>query len=340
MRWTPGSLAAVACLAVVAVSTPAGAETCAKPSDLDQKNVVSLHVIDVGQADAVVLTCQDGSIGMIVDSGDKKEDAGFARMKAYLAKLAERSPQKKSVPLFVATHPDADHIGGGTWVLSEFAVKTFLDNGMPVGTKTYLNLRALAQKQAAAGSLSFVHAGKSARSFDVCPGVVAEVVSPAGLFSACENKNECSVVMKVTHGAVSFLLTGDAGKEQEGGLISDDGAAPKLGSTVLKVGHHGSVNSTTQDFLSAVRPACAVVSSGKPGEGSNERYNHPRLPVVRRLLDSVRFDRPAPAAIRAFDKKAAAFRSVPHAKCVYHTAADGNVVFSTDGKKLGCAAGK
>ncbi|MBI5528307.1 MAG: MBL fold metallo-hydrolase [Deltaproteobacteria bacterium] len=333
-------LAVVAALAAVLAAGAAGAETCLKPSDLDQKNTVSLHVIDVGQADALALTCQDGSIGMIVDSGDKKEQAGFARMKAYLSKLAERSPKKRSVPLFVATHPDADHIGGGSWVLSEFSVKTFLDNGMPVGTKTYLNLRALAQKQAAAAGLSYVHAGGSERSFDVCPGVKAEVVSPADLFSSCENKNECSVVMKVTYGAVSFLLTGDAGKVQEGVLISDDDANPKLGSSVLKVGHHGSLSSTTQEFVSSVRPACAVVSSGKPGEGSNERYSHPRLPVVKRLLDSVRYDRPAPAVIRAFDKKAAEFKKLPHSKCVYHTAADGTVVFSTDGKKLACEAGK
>lgn len=320
----------------------AHAETCAKPAVLDQKNAVALHVIDAGQADAMAVTCPDGSIGMIVDAGDTKEAAGFARMKAYLGALVKKSPHANKVPLFVATHPDADHIGGATWVLSNFAVKTFLDDGRPAGTRTYLNLRALAQAQAAKGGLSYLSAGSSPRKFEICPGVAAEVVTYPEFFGACESNNECSVMLKVTHGAVSFMLTGDAGKQQERALLRDDDASSMLHATVLKVGHHGSQGSTTTQFLKAVRPGCAVVSSGRPGEGSNERYNHPRLAVVKRLIEELRLDRDPPAALHAYQKAkgAGGFRKVVTDKCLYHTATDGTVVFSTDGKKLACESVK
>ena len=325
--------------ALVLCAGATAAETCHAPGELDQKNIVSLHVIDVGQGDAMAVTCPDGSIGMIVDSGDKKEEAGFARMQEYLKKLETRSPAKKAVPLFVATHPDADHIGGGTWVLQTFSVKTFLDDGRPVGTKTYLNLRALAQRQAAESSLAYLHAGEARRSFEICPGVHAEIVTPAAVFSACENNNECSVVLRVTHGAVSFLLTGDAGKAQERALLHDDGAGKMLHATVLKVGHHGSQSSSSTPFIKAVRPGCAVISSGKPGEGSNARYNHPRQVVVNELLGVLTLDRRAPAVVEAYAKKGG-FKKIATEKCLYHTAIDGTVVFLTDGKKLACESGR
>jgi beta-lactamase superfamily II metal-dependent hydrolase len=321
----------------LAADQATAAEICSLPSELEHGNTISMHVIDVGQADAIAITCQDGSIGMLVDTGDKRETGGMERMKGYLKALAEKSPGGSDIGLLVVTHPDADHIGGAEWVLNNYKVGTFLDNGKPSGTKTYLNTKAAAKRLAAAGRLAYLHADGEKRSFEICPEVQAEVLTPSPYFATCKGANECSVVMQVTTGTVRFLLTGDAGRVQEKRLLKDQ---VHLKSSVLKVGHHGSSSATSKQFLSSVTPSCTVISSGRPGEGSNKRYNHPRLPVVKLLIGGEKLDRRDEGLIEAYDPKTAAYKEIKFSSCLYSTASDGTVVFSTDGKKLACEAGK
>jgi len=136
-------------------------------------------------------------------------------------------------------------------------------------------------------------------------GVMVTVLAPdsswlAGLARAGE-VNEASVVLQLRFGRRRFLLTGDAEGGEEAWMVARYGAS--LASDVLKVGHHGSVTSTTPDFLDVVRPRVAVVSVG-----SGNRYGHPSQRVLQALDESGAY--------------------------LLRTDDDGTIVVSTDGKDL------
>jgi competence protein ComEC len=99
---------------------------------------------------------------------------------------------------------------------------------------------------------------------------------PAG---ASSDPNRASVVLRLTYGHVSFLLTGDMFAEAEGGLLATN--AP-VQSDVLKVAHHGSRTSSSDGFIERVGPAVAVISVGE-----NNRHGHPHEEIWRALLEQV-----------------------------------------------------
>ena len=88
--------------------------------------------------------------------------------------------------------------------------------------------------------------------------------------------NTASIVAKLTYGATSFLFTGDSPKSIEGYLAALEG--PGLDSDVLKVGHHGSKTSTSDELLGLVSPSYAVISAG-----AGNRYGHPHAAVLDAL---------------------------------------------------------
>ena len=111
--------------------------------------------------------------------------------------------------------------------------------------------------------------------------LVLEVLNPPGplIGGTSSDANNNSTVLRLRYGDVSFLLTGDIHVEAEHSM-ADRGL--KLESTVLKVAHHGSDSSTSQEFLAEVRPRLAVVSAGQ-----ENRFGHPRPEVMERLASSV-----------------------------------------------------
>jgi competence protein ComEC len=86
--------------------------------------------------------------------------------------------------------------------------------------------------------------------------------------------------MRWAFGAESFMLPGDAEKQSERGILSEN-APENLRADVLKVGHHGSKNSTTDEFLAAVHPRVAVISAGE-----NNPYGHPSPELLARLANA------------------------------------------------------
>jgi competence protein ComEC len=94
-------------------------------------------------------------------------------------------------------------------------------------------------------------------------------------------KNNDSLVLRLHFGNRSILLPGDAEKEAEREILFDSNAAENLQADVLKVGHHGSKNSTTPDFLAAVHPRTAIISAGEQNP-----YGHPSPALLQRLEDA------------------------------------------------------
>jgi competence protein ComEC len=125
------------------------------------------------------------------------------------------------------------------------------------------------------------------------------------------------------------LFTGDAEHEEEMEL---DPLAPV---TLLQVGHHGSETSTSPAFLSRVRPRYAVISAGRPGQGLNRAYCHPRAIVVERLTRVL--GGPASASLQAFDGDRCSrarrddWTQVPSSDALWATERDGDVVLTTSG---------
>jgi competence protein ComEC len=159
--------------------------------------------------------------------------------------------------------------------------------------------------------------------------------------SCREDENECSIALLIEYCRSSVLLTGDAEHEEEKTL--DPGRAV----TLLQVGHHGSDTSSSPAFLARVHPRYAVISAGKPDEGTNRDYCHPRAAVVQRLsrvldadadaadgdvaADGGRATLTAFAGTRCDRATAADWTAVPASPRLWATERDGDVVLVTTG---------
>ena len=230
---------------------------------------VELHMMDVGQGDAVALRTPQGR-WILIDAGRawRGGDAGRATVIPYLRRHGG------SVAAFVLTHPHADHAGGAATVLAATRPDVFWD-GAYVGTSdTYRD--ALTAASTAAVTWERVRPGHRR----VIDGVEVEFLAPDSAWARhLADPNEASVVLRVTYGSVRFLLVGDAEREEERWLLARDSLA--LRAEVLKVGHHGSRTSTTDGFLRAVRPVIALVSVG-----AGNTYGHPSPHVLASLAAS------------------------------------------------------
>lgn len=219
--------------------------------------------LDVGQGDAILIEGPTG-IELLVDGG---RDRSVVR---ELPKVL--GPLDRSIDLVLATHPDADHVGGLPEVFSRYRVDYYLSPGLDRDTP---QAQRLAASVADEGADTFV--ARRGQRIHLGGGAYADVLYPAGAVGG--DPNAASVVLRVVYGKTSFLLSGDAPDSVEGYLVSVDGA--ELRSDVLKAGHHGSRTSTSAAWLSAVAPAAVVVSAGE-----DNSYGHPHMEVVARVQES------------------------------------------------------
>ncbi|MGB1779860.1 MAG: lamin tail domain-containing protein [Longimicrobiales bacterium] len=225
---------------LVATGTPG-----VPPALAAQEAPVAITFLDVGQGDAIVIRAPDGRFAMI--------DAGRGSPLRQLTRLGVGE-----LALLIATHAHVDHIGGLDDVLTARPVDTYLDNGTPHTTRTYLELMAHVER------LDVRYLQAVPRSL-LLGGVSLEILP---LPSTTEQQNDRSVGVMLRYGDFSALLTGDSEREEldfwlDGGLIEE--------VTLLKAAHHGASNGFTYPFLDAAEPELVVISVG---EGNS--YDHPR----------------------------------------------------------------
>ncbi len=221
-------------------------------------NELLVSFLNVGQGDAILLEMPNGKT-MLVDAA--RSDT------AIQSALAEAGVDK--IDVFVATHPDADHIGGADHVIDHYGVSTVIDSGQEHTSQTYFDY--LESVDASGAAFKTAAAGQN-----ISPdtNVTVKVLYTDDNAS---NLNDGSIVLMVSYGDIDYLLTGDASKEIEAQLISKY----DLEAEVLKVGHHGSATSTSQAFLNEVDPLVAVLSYGE-----DNSYGHPDSAVYNRLVNS------------------------------------------------------
>ena len=216
-----------------------------------------MHVIDVGNADSILIT--DHTHSLLIDAGER--GCGDTVLE-YLEKEGITK-----LDYVIATHFHSDHIGGMTDVINGIPIGEFLLSYMPEDatptTKVYENmLTALLEQDIAVRE---VEPGD-----DFTLGEASfEILGPIGKDSDINNQ---SIVCRVTCGDTRFLLMGDAEKPSEALLLD---AYRDLSADVLKIGHHGSDTSSSREFLKAVDPTYSVMTCG---EGNS--YGHPHKLVL------------------------------------------------------------
>ena len=250
---------------------------------------VEVHFINVGQSVSTLVVGPAGET-MLVDTGHYNDDGEYVLQ--YL-----RRHDVARIDHLVTSHNDADHIGGNAAIIEYYeteadGIGAVYDPGIAASTQTYAEYLDAVEEYDV--TLYETREGDTLSFGEVD----VDVFGPPEPYLEGEARNENSIVLRVTHGQTSFLLSGDAEDDQEEYLV--DAYGDELESTVLKAGHHGSSSSSGEAFLDAVRPRAVVVSSAY-----DSRYGHPTEAVLDRLSE----------------------RSVP----TYWTATHGDVVLVSDG---------
>lgn len=229
---------------------------------------LEMHVLDVGQGDAIALRTPLGR-WVVVDAGPRWAGGDAAR-RVIIPWLRRRGGE---VALFVLTHAHDDHAGGAATLVRALQPVRWWE---PAFVSTSLGYAAALQAVEEAGTRWERAQPGSVLHLD---GVTVTVLAPDSAWTAVQDDaNETSVILRVDYGRHRFLLTGDAEQDEEA-WVSARWPADMLRADVLKVGHHGSRTSSTAAFLDIVEPRLAVVSLG-----AGNRYGHPATETVAAFL--------------------------------------------------------
>lgn len=220
----------------------------------------SVHIIDVGQGDAALLSV-GGSRFVLVDTGTVSSRSVLCE---YLDAVGVAR-----IDWLVLTHPHDDHIGGASEVIKNFRVDNILMPALTSNSPVFASLLDAAER----GGCS-VQTVSSGYTFSVGE-LKCTVLSP--ILNEYEEENNWSIVMKADFGDTSMLFTGDAQEQAEAGIIRKFGSGI-LKSDLLKVGHHGAADASSEMFIKAVSPVFAAISCGE-----NNAYGHPDITVTERL---------------------------------------------------------
>lgn len=249
-----------------------------------------LHVsiLDVGQGDAILVQTPSHQ-NILIDGGPSP--------RAIDLELSKKLPfWDRTIDLVILSEPQADHMAGLIEVLRNYKIKQIIEPDIAYNSTSYQQWRSLVETEEVGHQ--FAHAGQK---IDLGDGIKVDVLNPPStlLQGTSDDVDNNGLALRLSWDRVSFLFTSDIGKEAEWYLIAQ---RANLKSTVLKVAHHGSLTSTSEQFLAAVSPEIAVISVG-----AENRFALPRAEVVDRLVTKLKSDR------------------------IYSTSINGTIEFITDG---------
>lgn len=251
------------------------------------KSQLEMHFIDVGQGDCTLVITPNKKT-VLIDSGDEEHSD---RVVEYIKQRGI-----DFLDVVIATHPDADHIGGMDKVIKNFDIGTFASPNVKSATNQYNQMDLELKNKKLKKTPLYMN-----NEINIDPSVHFKILSPIKS-KKYDDTNEYSIVSKIVYNNVSFMLMGDATISNEFDIINN---FSDIDIDILKLGHHGSNTSTSEYFLSKTTPEIAIISCGK-----NNRYNHPSKEVTKLL------------------KK----RKIG----IYRTDKQGDIILSTNGHKISC----
>ena len=260
-----------------------------EPTDAIENGTARVHFIDVGQGDCVLIECEDGAI--MIDGGSNDDSQKIA---AYLNEHGI-----EHLNCVIGTHAHADHMGGLDDVILQYDVDELIIPTKPVDMNFYKDVVKAAEKKNIPA-----HTAKPGDVIKISGGTLEVLDDGIDTDPDTDDRsaimNNNSYVMKFTYGETTFLFTGDAEADYEREMLAK---GENVDADVLKVGHHGSSDSCSAEFIAAVTPEYAVIQVGR-----DNSYGHPSKNTVSRL-------------VRA-------------GVGVYRNDEFGDVVVTTDGKKI------
>lgn len=220
---------------------------------------LSVHVLEVGKADCIFIECKGKY--MLVDGGTM--DCGEPVSEYLDRRGVER------LDYIINTHPDKDHIGGLATIIAKYDIGSYLAPEIPASlipvSEEYVHTQKALEKKNMR-----ITTPNPLDTFDL-NGLKIEVLAP---LKQGDSTNNNSIVLRLAYGETRFLLMGDAEKEEEADLLA---SGYNLSADVLKVGHHGSRTSTTEEFIRKVKPHYTAISVA-------DDSNHlPKREVLKRL---------------------------------------------------------
>lgn len=224
---------------------------------------LKVDFLDVGQGDAILIKAPGGQ-NILVDGGPDK---------TVLKRLGENMAWwDRQIDLMILTHAHDDHASGLIDVLKRYRVKRILYTGALHNAPNYLSWLKTARDKKV--SLTIID---QEQTINLGLGAKIEILYPDESFldKTLDDLNKSSIVLKLSYGQTKFLLTGDADESVEKKLMVK---GADLSANLLKVGHHGSQYSSSDEFLKRVGPKIAVIQAGK-----NNSFGHPSLRIIKRL---------------------------------------------------------
>lgn len=228
-----------------------------------QSQILKVEFFDIGQGDAIFIETGDKK-QMLIDGGP---DASI------LEKIGRTIPfYDRYIDIIVLTHPEQDHLNGLIEIIKRYDVGAIITNGIVRNTNQYKEwMKIIEQKNIP------LYIAQKGGIVDFGNGVHLDIIYP---FENMNNKelsdsNNYSVVSKLIYKNFDALFTGDIEKSIEKKLIK---SGIDLKSDILKIAHHGSKTSSSEEFLKAVGAIIAIIQMGK-----NNQYGHPHQEVLERL---------------------------------------------------------
>jgi len=230
-----------------------------------RSNLLKVSFLDVGQGDAIFIESPTGNQFLIDGGPDKSILNALGRVMPFY---------DKTIDAILTTHPDQDHIGGIPEVLKNYSVGEYIDSGATSSTGTFIEVINGITKSKIKKDIAI-----KGQIIDLGGGAFLKILYPEDAPKG-KDTNENSVIAKLYYGDSTFLFTGDAPTDVEQYLANTNGK--ELDSDVLKVAHHGSRNSLSPEFLSAVSPTYSVILAGK-----DNSFGHPHKEIVD-FLDNIK----------------------------------------------------